>query len=255
MQASNEAWIQDSLARLEQLESQREQLATSGRADQLAELDEEIRNLYEALEAAADDGTSSAANSPQWSAAPAAPPFAPQPAPFAAAPFSPAPFAAAPAPFAPQPAAFEQAAPASFAPAPQTIDYSSVSDDDVSGGSKTPIIAAAIVAVLAIGGAGAWYMTRGTAEPAKPTAPVGEAKVIGAGEIPADTQDPNVAKGGAADRTPAQVIKERAEQNERRPSSRPSSGSSGPSRPREPEKPTRGPIKVGSSDDPLAGVK
>ncbi|HWB76819.1 MAG TPA: hypothetical protein VG755_17755, partial [Nannocystaceae bacterium] len=215
------------------------------------ELDEEIRNLYEALEAAADDGQSSAANSPQWSAAPQPAPFAPQPAPFAAAP---SPFAAAPAPFAPQPAAFEAAAPTSFPAASQSsMDYSSSSDDDV-GGSKTPIIVAAIVAVLAIGGAGAWYTTRGSAEPPKPTAPVGEAKVIGAGEIPADTQDPNVAKGGDASRTPAQVIKERAEQPDRRPSSRPSS-SSGPSRPREPDKPTRGPIKVGSSDDPLAGVK
>lgn len=253
MQASNEAWIQDSLARLEQLESQREQLATSGRADLLAELDEEIRNLYEALEAAADDGQSTAANSPQWSAAPVAPPFAPQPAPFAAPPLAAAPVAASP--FAAAPAAFEHAPPPAFAAAPQPIDYSSSSDDDVSGGSKTPIIAAAIVAVLAIGGAGAWYMTRGTAEAPKPTAPVGEAKVIGSGEIPPDTQDPNVAKGGDADRTPAQIIKERAEQADRRPSSRPSSGSSGPSRPREPEKPTRGPIKVGSSDDPLAGVK
>jgi hypothetical protein len=260
MQAGNEAWIQDSLARLEQLESQRQQLAASGRGDLLAELDEEIASLYEALESAADDGSGQAANTPQWSAPPQAPfvpqpvAFAPQPAPFTP---QPAPFAAQPAPFAPQPVAFAPQ-PAAFAPiaAPQpTIDYGSSSMDvSDAGGSKAPIIVAAIVAVLAIGGAGAWFMSRGPAEEPKPTAPVGEAKVIQSGEIPPDTQDPNVAKGGDADRTPAQIIKERAQEQDRRP--RPSSGSnSGPSRPREPDKPTRGPIKGAASDDPLAGVR
>lgn len=258
--AGNEAWIQDSLARLEQLEGQREQLASSGRTDQLAELDEEIRSLYEALESAADDeADDGAANgSPQVSAAeqgwgsdaadvPRAA-FAPAsahvvdvaaapPSPFAAAP--PSPFAAAPAP--------------SFAPAP-AVDYgSSSSDEELSTGGKGGVIVVALLVLVGLGGGGWFYLNRTAAEAPKPAAPVGEARVIGASEIPPDTQDPNVAKGGAADRTPAQIIKERAAAEEaRRP--RPS-GSSGPSKPREPEKPTRGPIKVGSSDDPLAGVK
>ncbi len=254
MAAGNEAWIQDSLARLEQLESQREQLAASGRTDLLAELDEEIHSLYEALETAADDGASDpAANSPQWSA-----PAQSSPAPFAVAP-APAPFAAAPAPFAAAPAPFAEAPQYSAPPvmAPPAVDYGSSSsgDDDVSTGGKGAVVAIALVVLVALGGGGWWFMNRTAAEAPKPTAPVGEAKVIGAGEIPPDTQDPNVAKGGDASRTPEQIIKERAEQERRPAASRPSSSSSGASRPREPEKPTRGPIKVGSSDDPLAGVK
>jgi hypothetical protein len=36
MSATNEAWIQDSLVRLEQLEAHRQRLAAGGRADELA---------------------------------------------------------------------------------------------------------------------------------------------------------------------------------------------------------------------------
>lgn len=254
--AGNEAWIQDSLARLEQLEGQREQLATSGRTDQLAELDEEIRSLYEALESAADDeADDGAANgSPQVSAAEqgwANPTVDAPHAAFAAAPVAVVDVAAAPAsPFA------TAAAPAftpTFTPTPTVEHGSSSGDEELSTGGKGGVIVVALLVLVGLGGGGWFYLNRTQAEAPKPQAPMGEARVIGASEIPPDTQDPNVAKGGAADRTPAQIIKERAAAEEaRRP--RPS-GSSSPSKPREPEKPTRGPIKVESSDDPLAGVK
>jgi hypothetical protein len=203
--------------------------------------------------AAEDDADDGAANgSPQvsaaeqgWDRAAVAAPHAA----FAATPVAVVDVVAAPAsPFAAAPAS----AP-TFTPTP-AVDYGSSSgDEELSTGGKGGVIVVALLVLVGLGGGGWWYLNRTQAEVPKPTAPVGEARVIGASEIPPDTQDPNVAKGGAADRTPAQIIKERAAAEEaRRP--RPS-GTNAPSKPREPEKPTRGPIKVGTSDDPLAGVK
>ena len=127
MTATNEAWISDSLARLEQLEAQREHLAQAGRTDALAELDEEIKSLYEVLESAAENDDA-AANSP--GPAQQQPASVPHPA------FGPTPYSApvvveaqsaayatvpeAPVPYLP-PVAFEPEAPAftpSFEPAP-----------------------------------------------------------------------------------------------------------------------------------------
>lgn len=263
MTATNEAWISDSLARLEHLERQREQLAATGQTERLAELEEEIKSLYEVLEAAADDGDTpansahaQAAAAPAWTP-PAAVASAPQP------PFGPPPQAFAPpaqsfAPpaqsFAPPAQAFAPAAAPGFAPAPMS---SSSDDDDIRGGSKAPLVIGLVAVVGAIGAA-AWFFVFAQPKPVEqPSAPAGTPTVIQAGAIPDDTQDPNVAKGGDASRTPAVTIKEPAP-DDRRPVSRPSSGgnTAGPSRPSRPEKTdSRSGIKVDHSDDPLAGVK
>ena len=50
MNAAQPDWVQQSLARLEMLEAQREQLESSGQLDRLPEIDEEIASLYEVLE-------------------------------------------------------------------------------------------------------------------------------------------------------------------------------------------------------------
>ena len=263
MTATNEAWISDSLARLEQLEGQRERLAATGQTEALAELEEEIKSLYEVLEAAADDSGGAAntghaaATTPSWSpsvaAAPAAavphPAFGPTPqavvmAAPAMAPVATSPFDAAPA-FAPAP-------PMMSAPASTSYD----DDADLRGGSKLPLVLGLVVVLGGLGGGGWWYMNRGTpqAAVAAPTAPT---TVIQAGAIPEDTQEPDVAKGGDASRTPLVPIKEpTASDDPRRPSRPASSGSAGPSRPARPDKGDGRPgIKVDSTDDPLAGVK
>jgi hypothetical protein len=260
MTATNEAWISDSLARLEQLEAQREQLAQAGRTDALAELDEEIKSLYEVLESAAENEDDAAANTagPAPAASVPHPAFGPTPhivqAQSAAAPA----FTPAPEPFAAPVAMQMQPEAPAFTPAPSfapSMDTSSMVDDEPSGGGKGAIIAVVLV-LLVGGGAGAWWFMGRTPAPEPAAEPAGPAKVIQAGAIPDDTQEPDVAKGGNADRTPSITIKGPAE-DERRPSSgaRPSPGSSSSSKPSKPEKNRPG-IKVDdSNDDPLAGVR
>jgi hypothetical protein len=234
--AHDEAWIHGSLARLEQLETQREQLAAAGQTAALAEIDEEIRALYEVLESAAGDE--------QPAAAPA------QHAPAMIAPVPMAPAAMAPA---------AMAAPSSLAPAMDSAplsmapSYDAMDDDVRPSRSPLPLI---LAGVLVVGGGAAAVLTLGgnKDKEAKPVA-TEPAKVIKSGEIVEDTQEPVVAKGADADRTSGTKIKERpgeARPDARRPSS---GGSSSPaSRPRE-KKPDDGrKIEVEKSRDPLAGM-
>jgi len=264
MTATNEAWISDSLARLEQLEAQREQLAHAGRTDALAELEEEIKSLYEVLESAAENDDA-AANSagPAQATAQSVPHPAFGPTPAFSAPVSVVqaqsafmPVAEAPAAYVPpvamQPELQAFQAPA-FTPAPSfssSMDPGS-SDDDSSGGGKGAIIAV-LALVLIGGGVGAWWFMGRTPEAAPAAEPTGPAKVIQAGAIPDDTQEPDVAKGGDATRTPSISIKEPAA-DDRRPAGPRPSGTSTP-RPTKPDK-SRPDIKVDNNDDPLAGVR
>ncbi len=266
MTATNEAWISDSLARLEQLESQREQLAASGRTDALAELDEELKSLYEVLESAAEEEASAANTSPApaTSAASSVPHPAFGPTPTAVASQAPAAFTPAPT-FTPAPAAMMQSpfdAPAPMAPpsamaAPSMMTAPSMDsgDDDVSGGGKGGLIAGLVVVLLAAGGGGWWYMNRAQPAPTTTEAPAGPAKVIQAGAIPEDTQEPDVAKGGEATRTPGITIKEPTPQDDRRPSGPRPSGNTPPRPASKPDKDNRPSINVDASNDPLAGVK
>jgi hypothetical protein len=245
MTTANEAWIQNSLERLETLEQQRAQLAHhGGSAEQLEGLDEEIRTLYEALEAVADDAEDAQSPPEQMSAAPAATTDA---SPFGAGPFE----AGSPGPSG---SPFDAGAPAAgfaggrevFSPMP---DESSAYDFDEPTRSKAPLV---MVAVAAVGllGAGGWFFTQ-SSSPDAPAEPSGPAQVIEAGEIPDDTQEPDVARGANADRTEGTRFKESAQ-----PARRPTGSSSRP-RPSDSNTNTKAPekIEIGKSRDPLAGVK
>jgi hypothetical protein len=256
MNAAQPDWVQQSLARLEQLEAQREQLEAAGQIDRLAELDEEIASLYEVLETVAEDDDAGAANvgaaapmhaAPQWApqaapmAAPAAALAAPVPGPFdAPAPYS-APMMEAPVSVAP-PAAFGGES------------FSSYDDgDDAPRSSKAPLV---ILGLLVIVGAGVGVaMTMGTKEEAPPPAePAGPAKVISSSEIPEDTQEPKAAQGLDVDQSEGTRFKESAKGAE--PAKRPSSGSSRPSsRPSSKSSSSDDrSIKFDKSKDPLGGV-
>ena len=232
MTTANEAWIQNSLERLEALEQERAQLAEGGAGEErLAELDEEIRTLYEALESAA------AAEDDDDDAATAAYPSVPvTPKPEVASPFA-QPVVAAP----PQPE------PAMMSP------MSDMDFDDEPKSSRAPLFVGLIV-VLGLVGGGGWYFTQmkqPEAPPAEPSAP----KVITASEVPDDTQDPNVARGADAERTQGTRFKEGASQPNQR---RPSSSSPGSSRPRQSssdKSKSADKIELAGSRDPLAGVK
>jgi len=194
MTAEQQVWIENTFARLEQLQADREQAEAAGQQDRLAEIDEEVATLTEALESVADDADpEGAAPSPAVAAAPVA---APVPAP--SSPFG------APAP---QMAAAPVAAPQSFdSPGmgqPMTMDDYA---DDYEPKSKLPAIAIGVLLLAGIGG-GAFYAMGGTKEPAPVVDKTPqEAKVITAAEVPEDTQEPVVAKGGDADRTPGTEI-------------------------------------------------
>lgn len=234
MTTANEAWIQNSLARLEALEHQRAQLASGGHADQIAELDEEIRTLYEALEAVAEESDDT--DDTDVSAAPAAPagPFAE-----AASPFS------DPSSLGVGPATAAHGAPVFSA---MSSDPSDVDFDLEPKRGTSPIIIA-VVAVVALVGLGGWYVSQsGTPEPApaQPDAP----KVITASEIPDDTQEPDVARGADASRTQGTRFKEGSTPQPRKSSSSSSRPRSSSTAEKTPEK-----IKLDSSRDPLAGVK
>jgi hypothetical protein len=252
MSAANEAWIQDSLARLEQLEAHRQRLAATGRPDELAEIDEEIKSLYEVLEAAAAEEATAANQMPATAVAQATWGDVPHPA------FGPAPGmspAAAPmaspfeSPFAAPAAAMPAAAP-SFAPA--SFESSAMMDDEPKKGSGA-ILAVAVLALFAGGGAGWWFLARPQPVEMPPPAAPTEVQVFKAGAIPEDTQEPQVAKGGDADRTPTVTLKV-PDDNDRRPRASSSNNSRPAARP-EPEPAQTKKIKVDASSDPLAGVK
>ncbi len=218
---TDEAWIEQSLARLETLEAQKAQHEAAG-GPVPPQIQEEIATLYEALESAADDD-----DAPQAQAPPAAAPA------FAAAdPF------AAPA----------MAAPAMAPPVMAPMDE--YGDDDFKPKGNGGLIAIAAVALLAAGGGGYWYMSQQAKPP--PPEPVGEAKVIGASSVPEDTQEPQAAKGGSADRTPGTKIPEGSPAAKRTGNG----GGGGKKRPRNTGKKKDDGRKVDVSDsrDPLAGI-
>jgi hypothetical protein len=124
-------------------------------------------------------------------------------------------------------------------------------DDDKPARSPLPFI---LIGLLVVGGGVGAFMALGgmSEKEAKPAAPV-EAKVIKAGDIAEDTQEPQVAKGGDADRTESTKYKESPDEpSARRPSSGGNGGSS--SRPRAPKKDDGRKITVEKSRDPLAGI-
>jgi len=219
---TDEAWIEQSLARLETLEAQKAQHEAAGEPVP-PQIQEEIATLYEALESAADDGDAAAAEAPAAQAFASADPFAaPVMAPAMVAP------AAAP---------------------PVMAQMEEYGDDDFKPKGNGGLLAVAAVALLAAGGGGYWYMTQ-QAKPAPAPEPAGEAKVIGASSVPEDTQEPQAAKGGNADRTPGTKIPEGT------PAPKRTGNHSGKKRPHNNGKKKDDGRKVDVSDsrDPLAGI-
>lgn len=248
--AQDEAWIEGSLARLETLEAQRKQLAASGQTAALAEVDEEIRALYEVLESAAGDeqepantgmGTGMAA-APMGMAPPMQPPMQP-------------PMGMAPpmqqAPMQP-PMGMGMGAP-SMPMDPMAVSSSLGLDDDKPSRSPLPFIIGGVV-VLALGIGGFMAMSGNKDKEAKP-GPTEPAKEIKAGAIAEDTQEPVVAKGANADRTAGTKYKEQPA-DDRPDARRSSSGNNGASRPRPSKKDEDDGRKITleKSRDPLAGI-
>lgn len=236
--AQEETWIEGSLARLETLETQRQQLAATGQTAALAEVDEEIRALYEVLESAAGEE-----QQPANTGMPAAPMGMP------AAPMGMAP------PMQPmQPMQPPMQPPMGMGAPSMPMDPMAVSSgfalDDQPSRSPLPfIIGGVVVLVLGIGG---FVMMSSNDKDAKPAA-TEAAKEIKAGAISEDTQEPVVAKGANADRTSGTKYKEPAADDRpdvRRPSS------SGVSRPRPTKKDEDDgrKITVEKTRDPLAGI-
>ncbi|MCH9681359.1 MAG: hypothetical protein K0V04_08000 [Deltaproteobacteria bacterium] len=249
--AADDTWIQSSLARLEELESQREQIAASGQTDKLTELDEEIRSLYEVLESVASDDEGGAPSANEGVAPVAVAPVHAAPAAVAAAPMAAAPFAAAPmaAPMGAPP----MGAPAAGMQASPPMDY--VDDDDDIKPPRGPLLMIVIGLLVLGGGGGIAYavMNGGDKEVAKP-APTGPAKVIKAGAIVEDTQEPQVAKGAEGDRTRGTNFKEGSGNNDSGATRRRSSGSSSRSSSSS-KKPDNGrKIEFSKGEDPLGGV-
>lgn len=221
---TDQAWIEQSLGRLETLEAQKAQHEAAG-GPVPPQIQEEIATLYEALESAADEeGAPAAVPAPAGAAAvPSQDPFA-------------APMMAAAAPV-------QAAAPATMAPMDE------YGEDDFKPKGKGGLLAVAAVAVLAVGAGGYWYTTQ-QSKPAPAAAPTGDAKVISASSVPEDTQEPQAAKGGSADRTPGTEIAEGA------PAPKRTGNGGGKRRPRNNGKKKDDGRKVDLSDsrDPLAGI-
>lgn len=249
---SNDAWIEQSLARLETLEAQKAQYEQAGQAAP-AELEAEIQTLYETLEAVADDGEGEEQPAP----APAAVPDDPFGIPPAAAAIAQPSSAMEAAPFGEPMMAAPQAPPDMGMGTDAGMGMEpSVGFDDGDlrpAKSKGPMVLGALVVVGAVS-AGGWYMMQQQNAKAPPPQPTGEAKVIGASEIPEDTQEPDVAKGGSADRTPGTEIKESSRS---RSSGRKSGGSrsGGGNRSSGKKKDDGRKIEIGGNNkDPLAGL-
>ncbi len=228
--AVEQSWIEGSLARLEELEARRDQLMASGQTHELAELNEEIRALYEALESVAGEGNDEAANE-------------------AAAPTAAAPTAAAAPAFTPD----TSMAPPAMGAADMAPTQSYDDDLDLEPRrSKTPLIIAAVVVL--VGGIGALLALGGDKDSDTAKQDAGPAKVIKAGAIVEDTQEPIVAKGGDADRSAGTTYKQGSEPA--KPTTKRSgstSASRAARRARKKEEARR--IKFEGGKDPLAGVE
>lgn len=245
--AQDEAWIQGSIARLETLEAQREQLAATGQTAALAEVDEEIRALYEVLESAAgEDQAPANTGTPALGLAPA-PSMAPAPLAM--------PMQAPVQPMQPmqlmQPPMSMGAPSMAMDPMSGSTSYA-LDDDKPSRGALPFVIGGLVVAVLGVGG---FFVMNGKGDKEAKPAPIEPAKEIKAGAIAEDTQEPVVAKGANADRTSGTKYRESAD-NDRSDGRRSSSGSSGASRPRTDKKDADDgrKITVDKSRDPLAGI-
>ncbi|MCA9719516.1 MAG: hypothetical protein H6713_09820 [Myxococcales bacterium] len=262
MTTASDEWIQQSLARLEELEEQRQQheaaleAATEVEALQqhsqaLEQLEAEMANLYERLEAAAGDGEDSEEESFEEASAPADEPEevtpAPAPADFGAAPAAPAGFGA-PTPAPAAPAGFgAPAAPAGFgtpAPAPS---YAPMMSDDFDGPKKGGAAKWGLLIALVLGGGalgGYLYVSKNGA-PEEAPKDTGPAKVISAGDVPPDTQGPKGAKGGSVDSSQGTQFKK---------SNRPPGGGGGGGGGKKPKEKKRQTYEITKTDDPLAGI-
>lgn len=279
---SDEAWIEQSLARLEELETHKAQLETyGGDSETVAELEAEISALYQTLNDAAGEGQ--ATKNQSWSEPPvdsASSSFADEaddaddddavwvsaaasvghsasPAsiehPLAAPPLS------APSdPFASSGSSFGADDSGSFATASsfESSSYADFDDSDTeSSKSKLPWIAAAAALVIAVG-VGGFFATKKDSAPAPAPTAAGEPKIITASAVPEDTQEPDAAKGAAVDRTEGTVYKE---SHQPQPKSRPDRRSSGSKKSRRSggskSKADDGRrVSGAASNDPLAGL-
>jgi hypothetical protein len=244
--AQDEGWIEGSLARLETLEAQRQQLAGRGQSAALAEVEEEIKALYEVLESAAGEDQAPANTGMVAAPMSIAPPMSVVPAPMGMAP---APMGMAPPPMGMAPP------PMGMAPAPGVVmePMSGAISLEMDARTRSPLpFIIGGVAVLIVGIA--VVAMSGNEKEGKP-APTEAAKEIKAGAIAEDTQEPVVAKGADADRTAGTKYRESSEAD--RPERRTSSGSSGVSRPRPTKKEEDEGRKLEvekKTRDPLAGI-
>ncbi len=249
--AADEAWIQNSIERLESLEAQREQLAAAGQTDKLAELDEEIRSLYEVLESVAGDGDAEEPSANEVAPAVAA-------APMAAAPMAAAPMAQPMAqpmsqqPMGQPPMGQPPMGQPGMAP-PMGMDGSADFDDDDIKPPRSPL-PLILVGLLVVGGGigGFLMMNKDKTEEAKPAA-TGPATVIKASAVGEDTQEPQVAKGADADRTQGTNFKEGSGNANTAP--RKSSGGNRPRNRGNKKKDDGRKVKFENTKDPLGGVK
>lgn len=287
MTIGSQEWISESLARLEQLEQQRDaheaelEHATDANAlrahsEAIDRLDEEIRQLYATLEAVAaqEEGSGEAEDEAtatnEFQRELEAPATAPASDPFAAQPSAVAP---APSPFgAPQPAAspfnagpatspFDAAAPspsvapmAGFAPNPDfAADYGADLGDDLpNGGGKGKWIAVAAIGVAAVAAVVIWKQAGSSAAPPPVAAQPTDVQVIKASAVPPDTQGPKSAVGADVTATPEREYtkSERSPSRSRSRSSRGGSSRSGNSQSAEPKQDGRK-IKIAEGEDPF----
>lgn len=278
MTTASDEWIQESLARLESMEEERQQheaaLESATDPDRLRfhsqeveRLEVEIRNLYQSLEAVAD-GQEVPDEAPAQAYEQPAQPAYEQPAaayeqpaaayeqpaqpaqPAFAQPAQPA-FQQPAQPAFQQPAfqqpAFQQPAGPAFGGGPDP-GMSGMDDLDLDKPKKSGALwGAIVVGVLALAGGGYFFM-QGQDKPVEETKPAGPVKVIGGGDVPPDTQGPKAAKGKNVDSSSGTVFKEGS--GPRPGGARPSGGGGGGSS----KKKKKDQVKITKTDDPLAGL-
>jgi len=264
------AWIEQSLARLEELETHKTRLEAAGDDPvALAEVQEEIDALYETLSTAAgEDGGSSApgsefgdADESEDDAVPTSfgsamddvddvDDSAPSRFGSAAAP-SEDPFSVAPA------ARFGASIPEedSFGASDGGFDAGSAADyEERPSGSKLPLIAAAVVLLGGLGAGGYFFMSKKSEPPAAAPVASGDAQVITASAVPEDTQEPDAAQGAAnVTRTEGTKIKESAAPRRSEPSGKARRSGGGKSRKSKSEDDGRR-VSHSASNDPLDGI-
>lgn len=250
---SDEAWIEQSLARLEELETRKAQLeAYGGDTETVAELEAEISALYETLnDAAAGEGAAPQADTawsdPSESAPTSSGPLAyggddedeDDDADWAAAAATQSrggsPLDAETSPFSSSP--FSSSSGASFSATDDSGTYGSSGfetgpaygdydeSDAKSSKSKLPWIGAAAALLVAVGIGGLLVSKKSdSATPAAAPVAAGDPKIITASAVPEDTQEPDAAKGADVDRTEGTVYKESSRPEPKSRASRKSGG-------------------------------